>query len=334
VSYPLFAVLAAMVFLSAQEVSRPVTRFVARKAPRIVDSPEWARSFPERVEAVNRAILESPLGAKLASQTWQGSTALRWPHRVFELTVDRQGKSDVEAAVGALRGVDPGLNLVVEETFNGSQILVGLDGLLTHTLRIYWADAPARPRVGLVLAALGDDLRVAHRVLDLDESVSVAILPFHPFSAEVAKLARSFGHEVLLDWTERASERRGLDAALLTVPGAIGIVFGSDVLSDEAQTLARERGLFSLHPDVRGERRATVFAISAGDGWDEAVDSVERRAREGGFAIAIADAADGDELDRLRALLGRWRQGQIEVVNVSPIVGEFARSEVARRPAE
>jgi len=326
VTYPLFAVLAVMVYLSAEELSQPAPPVVvAVKAPPLVDSPEWSEKFPDRVEIVQAAVMAAPLvesfGAKTTSQSMQGSSAFRWPHRVLELRVDRAQRPQVEASLGELHGVDPGVNVVWEETFNGGLILVGVDGLLTHTVRVYWNDRPERPRVGLVVSALGDDLRVARAVLELEDPVSVAVRPFRPFSAQVAELAKMFDRELLLDWRAAAAERHGLDAALGTVPGAVGVAVAGDGVSDEELQSFRERGLFTIRADVEGATSAITFAIPPGAGWQRSVDALLTQVREGGRAIAIAQASGADELSRLRALLAQWRQqGDIEVVGVSKIL--------------
>ncbi len=313
VSYPLLAVLAAMIFLSAEEMLQSDIA-INLPAPVVADAPNWPEDFAPRVEALHLRVMEAPLGASVSSEDRQGAGALRWTHRLLEVTVDRDNRAEVDAVVETLRALDPGVTVVTEERFNGSQVLVGLDGLLTHTLRIYWSDEPTRPRVGLVVAALGDDLKIAREVIELEPPVAVGILPFRPFSAQVGELAKIFERDVLLDWGE-SGQRHGLDAALATVPGAIGAVVHGDTVEDELLVELRDHGLFVVRA---GAAESAVVAMPLGDGTVEAFDSISRRARAGGRAIAVTGgAADRDGVGKMRGLLARWDKEEIDVVKVS-----------------
>ncbi len=317
VSYPLFAVLAVMIFLSAQKVAAP-----SRPAPEaIADRVDWQEGFVERVEKVHRGVLASGLGAEVESETPNGASALRWTHRTMTMRVARERHAEIEAIVDGWRQLDSGLTLVSEKMFNGSQVLVGLDGLLTHTVRIYWDDEPAKPRVGLVLTALGDDLRLAREVMELGAPVGVAIRPFRPFSAQVAELARLFERDVLLDWSGEAVERRGFDEALRTVPGAVGVAVAAPVAGEVSEQM-RRRGLFSLHPDGDAVAADHVFALPLDGGLEAAFDGVTAQARTGGQAIGVATAAGAEDVQRVRSLIARWKKGKVDVVRVSQLAAK------------
>lgn len=318
VSYPLLAVVAAMIFLSAEEIARPAVR--PARAPAIVDSASWSSDFAARVEALHQAVLAAPLAASVAGEDRQGAGTVRWTHRTLVVTLDRQSKGELEAAIDGLRAADAGVTLVSESTFNGSQVLIGLDGLLTHTLRVYWADQPQRPRIGVVVAALGDDLRLARQFIELDAPVTVAVLPFRPFSAQVAELAKIFKREVLLDWNGGEGAERGVEAALGTVPGAVGVaVRRHDDGADALMALLRERGLIAIRTEGdAGAGPRVVLLPMDGDGGP-AAEIVATEARSGGSAVGIAVVAGGDELRRLRSLLERWTREEFDVVDVSQL---------------
>jgi len=326
VSYPLMAVLGAMIFLSAEEIAQPTVRAVAAAVPAAAPV-DWATDFANRVEALHRAVLAAPLQASVASEDRQGSGSVRWTHRLLELTVDRERRAEIETTLESLRAIDPGVSLVAEETFNGSQVLVGLDGLLTHTLRVFWSDEPPRPRVGLVIASLGDDLRLARRIIELDAPVSVAVRPFRPFSAQVAELAKMFERDVFLDWSGEDSERRGLEEALATVPGAVGVMLSGSEVKPELLASLRDRGLLAIIPDAAGAPRVPdvvaaaprVMVIPMDGAVDPSVDAIIRQARSGGAAIGMCVSVGNDELRRMRGLLTRWSEEEIDVVKVSQL---------------
>ncbi len=320
VSYPLLAVLAAMVFLSAEELRQPNPKVGMATAPTIVDSPTWSADFGARAEALHELVMQAPLGAVVAAEQRQGAGALRWTHRLLKLTIDRERRSEVEPVIESLRGLAPGVSLASEDRFNGSEVLVGLDGLLTHTVRIYWADQPARPWVGLVVTALGDDLQLAREILELDVPVAVSVQPFRPFSAQVAELAKMFERDLLLDWSS-AGQRHGIEAALATVPGAVGITLDGPEVDSALAVEFRSRGLFIVRSGelVAG---ANVVSLPLGDGTTEAFDAMTRQARAGGRAIGLTGgAADRAALRKLRGLLSRWDKEDIDVVKVSHFVG-------------
>ena len=172
-AYPLYAVFAAMVFLCAQELAQPLVT----QAPRPVapDDPDWEAKFPARVEALQKALGETALPLSLSREREQGSGTLRWTHRFYDLTVAEADRAEVEGKLTALQAVDGGVTLTAENVFGGNQVLMGIDGLLTHTLRLYWAEQTLQPRVSLLVAALGDDLRLARAVIDVDAPLALGI---------------------------------------------------------------------------------------------------------------------------------------------------------------
>lgn len=321
VSYPCLAVVAAMIYLSAAEIAQP-SRPAVRPAAPVTDSPDWAAAFAQRVEQLHQIVqvaVVAPLAATVASEEPQGASAIRWTHRSIEVAVEPSRRAEVDAALDALRAADPGVSLVAEETFNGTKYLVGLDGLLTHTVRVVWSDQPARPRLAMVVLGLGDDLRFAREIIELEPAVAVAVLPFRPFSAQVAELARMFEREVLLQWDATARER-GVEAALATVPGAIGVALGDP--DDQVAADARERGLLVVVAQQAAAAGAPlVAALPLDDEETPEMESLVRGAQTGGRAVALASGVRAAELKRVRDVLAKWRDQQIDVVGVSQLFG-------------
>jgi hypothetical protein len=320
VAYPLYAVFAAMVFLAGQELARP---WIAA-APRAVspDDPNWKEKFPARVEAVQKALVESGLPLSPSREREQGSGALRWTHRFYDLTVAADDRTEVEVKLEGLRAVDAGVTLTTESAFGGSQVLVGVDGLLTHTLRLYWAEEAERPRVSLIVAALGDDLRVARQVIDVDAPLAVCVSPFRPFSAQVAELARMFDRDVFLQWS--ADQGGGnFAAALSSVPGAVGVAFNPfEDQPEEIVAAVNGRKLLHLRiggplESADGATRIQSFALSRGEPAKVRADLIQQ-ARRSGRAIGVVDAGEQD-VNEVRALVAQWREAKLDLVPLSAL---------------
>ncbi len=339
VCWPLTMVFAAMVFLAAEEIHR-----TSREALQPIGGPNWEAHLRQRVEAVTAALLSLPLKLPRPVEQEKGSGPLRWTHRHFDLTISRAEQSQAESAIEALRDVDRGVTITSEATFNGVEVLIGLDGLLTHTLRFHWKDRPAKPRVGVVIDSLGEDLRIAREVVQLGAPVALGVIPFRPFSREVAKLGRQFERDVLLHLPERIGDDTesdatgGFEAALATVPDAIGVVSGSGddrpgMGPDEPMIAElKRRGLFCLGgseavaADVgRGIPGFLVQARVVSLDSDARPADVTRwlvaltsAAREDGVAIGIGRADDAT-ITALRKALLDWQTAEIEVVSLSEL---------------
>jgi len=314
-AYPLYAVFAAMVFLSAQELAQPLVT----QAPRPVapDDPDWETKFPARVEALQKALSEMALPLSLSREREQGSGALRWTHRFYDLTVAEADRAEVEGKLAALQAVDGGVTLTAENVFGGTQVLMGIDGLLTHTLRLYWAEQTLQPRVSLLVAALGDDLRLAREVIDVDAPLALGIAPFRPFSAQVAELAHLFDRDVFLQW-RGAREGGDLAAALATVPGAVGVAFdGAEEQSADLLAQVERKGLMHLRIGGLLERAGGAdniesFALSRGDPTKVRGDLIQQ-ARRSGRALGVVEAT-AEKLDEVRGLITQWREEKLEIV--------------------
>src|SRR6185295_2997288 len=105
----------------------------------------------------------------------RGSGPLRWTHRRYDIDLPRGEQVKAESAIEALRDVDPGLAVTAENTADGTDVRVGLDGLLVSTLRFRFPEQvtpkPIEPRLTFVIGPLGDDLRQARQVIALEGPV-------------------------------------------------------------------------------------------------------------------------------------------------------------------
>lgn len=324
VSWPLTVALAAIIFLSAQEL-RPG----GAETPQPVGSgPGWEARLQERLESVTLALEQSTLEVGTPREESMGAGNLRWTHRIYEIVLREDDRSRAEAEIEMFRVLDPGLNIGSEATFNGTQVQMGLDGLLTHTLRFRWAGRPERPQVALVMMDLGDDLRLARRAVELDLPVALAIRSARPFSKEVAHLGAMFEREVLLQMDLPASgdpvaER--MKIALGTVPSVVGVVgVGDD--DDRQRELAedvRGRGLFYVSD--RTDAPWAPFAVVQLDNREGAeamasqVSALLSVATRDGFAIGFG-RCDDLTAQGLEALVAAREAGHIDVVPVSAMI--------------
>src|SRR5262245_60410296 len=201
-TWPLPLAFAAMVFLTARELSQPS----GDVAPPI-GGPDWEARLPARIDAITTALRDSPVRLGAPVEEKQGSGTLRWIHRRYVVPAPPQDYALIELAVSNLQQLDPGLTVASQAMPQGVEIHIGLDGLLTHTVLIRSGEPAAPPpRLAMMIVALGDDLRLAREFVGVDAPVALGVRPFRPFSKEVAELAHHFGREVWIDLTPRASE--------------------------------------------------------------------------------------------------------------------------------
>ncbi len=272
VTWPLTLVFAAMVFLSVEEMRRPAERV----APTMGGS-DWAVHFPQRIDAITDALQRAPTRLPEPVEERQGAGNLRWIHRHYDVAIDPDKQAETEEFITSLYDVDPGVTVSTKGLEGGVEVRVGLDGLLTHTLRFKWEEQapPPPPRVALIVDTLGDDLYIARQFVGLDVPVAFAVRPFRPFSKEVAELARLSKREVLLHLPSTSealtatgetdagadpttadapmTPARQAEAVLISVPNAVGMIAESptgDVSSapatDPLVVELERRGLFRV----------------------------------------------------------------------------------------
>jgi polysaccharide deacetylase 2 family uncharacterized protein YibQ len=352
VSWWLLPAFALMVFMSAQELHQP------REEPvRIEGGPNWEERLHERIDLVTAALVNSSLDLSEPIETTTGSGAARHVHRSYSITFRPERQIETELAIEALRDVDAGLTLTRTALEpDGFEVKVGLDGLLTHTIRFEpLQPASGPPRMALVARGLGDDLLLARALVAIEAPIALAIRPSRPFSREVAELGRLFSREVLLDISlssgagdgesdpgvvpSGARLRGDLDRAMDSVPYAVGIAADVDKeLSASPQRLEgflaelNRRGLFWIGNLPNQQRlgalgtavgvRVAVAAPPVGVENQERLEKdfaeLRTQARSDGATLTFGIAA-ADSMHVLADAVAKCRAEGVELVPVSSL---------------
>jgi polysaccharide deacetylase 2 family uncharacterized protein YibQ len=201
----------------------------------------WAADFPVRIERVTAALAQLPMALPTPVEEPQGSGPLRWMHRLYEVTLPAPAnRAATERLLEPVRSAAPGVALDIAEGAGGARVQIGIDGLLTHTLALRWLDR--RPRAAIIIDDLGNDLLTARELAGIDAPLTFAVMPFRPFSQQVAELAALFGREVLLHLpmesedgedfgaqnvlrvsSDRTAIVTALDESLAAVPHCVGV---------------------------------------------------------------------------------------------------------------
>lgn len=333
VTGPLMVLFAGMVFLASQKAGEPnkePDRQPARQA-------DWEETLPKRIEALTEALEHAGVELPAPVEERKGSGALRWVHRRYDVPASPKEEAAAEESMASLRRVDSGVTVTSTPRFDGVDVQVGLDGLLTHTVRFRWRDQERRPRVALLIAPLGDDLRMARECMSLDAPVAVAVEPFRPFSKEVAELARLFNREILVyiaPGKEEASSGTGggdalsatLKKALDSVPNAVGVTGGAGVDNAERRGRIREEvnrlGLFyvRMQPVDRQQGSGPAIVMLNGEQLNEPLaDQFAKliaKARAVGAALGISRPSS-EILSLLPEQLTEWQASGVDIVPVS-----------------
>jgi hypothetical protein len=342
-TWPLSAAFAALVFLAAEEIRHPAhDGAAAAPPPAVVGGPDWSAHFPDRIAAVDAALHKAALPLPKPVEDERGSGPLRWTHRLYQIDLPRTEQAQAESAIEAVRGSDPGLGVTAENTADGTDVRVGLDGLLVSTLRFRWVDPvtpkPPSPRVAVVIGPLGDDLRVARQVVAIEGPVALGVRPFRPFSREVAQLGRMFDRDIFveLDGTEEQARTEGappnavpgpdLDALLASVPQAVGVAWqpsgGGKVQKPDKRWIAeveRRQLLFVGEHGKTGALRApALIAESPPDAVAAQFDALLEKARSEGSVLAVGTPSDAT-LEALAHALPEWRAAEVELVAPSAL---------------
>jgi polysaccharide deacetylase 2 family uncharacterized protein YibQ len=345
VTWPLSAVFAALVVLSAEELRHPQREVVV--PPSAIGGADWRDSFPKRIAVVNAALRKAPLRLSEPVEEDRGSGPLRWTHRRYDVEVPRAEQGQTESVLAALQGVDPGLAASAVNTADGTDVRVGLDGLLVSTVRFRWNDAatpkPIRPRFTLVIGPLGDDLRVARQVVAIEAPVVLGVRPYRPFSREVAELGRLFNREVLIyedctaadDGAPRCGATREYVETLLTsVPNAVGVAWHGSTCkepsSEVARELARRQLIFIGRCADRGDAAAAlpapaVIDAAAPEEVAAGFGAVIEQARRDGRGIAIGTPTE-TTLTMVTELMPTWQAADVELVALSALADSVTLS--------
>ncbi len=246
--------------------------------------PNWAVEFQPRIERVTDALTHLPMALPTPRQALQGAGALRWVHRRYDVTLPVPEAGAVERLLEPIRSAAPGVTVQINRQAAGAQVQIGVDGLLTHTLALHWL--ARRARVAIIIGDLGNDLLTARSLTSIGAALTFAVMPFRPFSREVAELAALFQREVLLHLpmesesgvtfgasnvlrtdASRSELEQVVDASIAAVPHAVGVNghMGSRLTTDRQRmqwVLGRlkEKGLFFIDSRTTSESVACAVA--------------------------------------------------------------------------
>jgi len=364
ITWPLTAVLAAAVFLSAEELRHPQHGGAEPPPPAAASGADWYERLPARMAAVDATLRKGPLRLAAPVEETRGAGPLRFTHRLYEVQLPEAERGKAEATVDALRALDPGLSLATLQTDESTEVRVGLDGLLVTTLRFVWREHPdTRPRVALIIAPLGDDLRVArHAIEGLDAPIVLGINPDKPFASQVAALGKMFEREVALTYVvapppppepspsdpqtpiavrPRRAAPLPLDTALSAVPDAVAVawtVTGAPAPKPDKALLAAIDGRALPFVGDRGDKAAAtmpapVTLVEGGDqALDQQLDAALKTVRKQGRVVLIGAPTDAT-LAALQTAIPQWRAAQVDIVPLSILAAAPTPAPTAAAPA-
>ncbi len=362
VSLVFSAIFGLLVFLSSLALREPETAPLAPAAPE--PHANWAADFPARIAAVTLALSHLPLPLPTPEEEPQGAGALRWTHRRYELTLPApEDPGAFEKTLEPVRAAAPGVTLSVTQEAVGAQVQIGVEGLLTHTLKLHWLGR--QPRVAIIIDDLGNDLLIARALAGIDAPLTFAVMPFRPFSKEVAELATLFGREVLVHLPMEAesgddfgaqevllvsADREAIDAQLAesidAIPHAVGVNnhMGSRFTADHAHMLwvleyLKQKDLFFIDSRTTPQSVACEVAVAVGvrcasrtlfldDTDDEAairlqIETLPKLAHQQGDVIAIGHAR-GATSAALQAGLPALNGAGVQIVPASTIIADLS----------
>jgi hypothetical protein len=326
-----------------------------------VDCINRLSELPAQIARATALIEDAGLSLPPAVEEPQGADRLRYVHRRYEVELPPAvNVEQLHQRLAPLREHDPCVSVEIRDAGTSAVVAVGIDEVLTHTIVVHWVvPTPARIRVAIVIDDLGGDLLAARALTTVDAPIAFAVVPFRPFSREVAELAKLFGREVLLDLPtdfENAGDtvqvlqinmdRPAIDellaAALESVPHAVGATSRMATAFPRDRQRMRwvlswlgARHLFFIEAAATTELAAVDLAASIGmaaaaahvaldDIPDEPalrarLDGLLQQARDGHAAIAIGRPLPAT-IDVLRAILPAWREHGIEILPVSSLL--------------
>jgi uncharacterized protein len=191
--------LGVVLYATTQLLTEPMPmHWVGNPPPMPEEAPE--APLPDRIAAVTKRLESGPLKLGTPAVEPQGSGAMRYEHRRYEVALPPEDAGVLRAVLELARGGDSSVVTGVDDVEGGQRGEIGIDGLLTHTVLVRWRlqPTPAPARVAIVIDDMGNNLLAARDVLALSYPVAVAVLPSRPFSREVAESAYQRGREVLL----------------------------------------------------------------------------------------------------------------------------------------
>lgn len=191
---------AVILYATTRLLTEPMPQHWVGSAPPMATEQAPELPFPDRVAGVTRRLGKAPLALPTPVVQAQGSGSVRYEHRQYEVTLPPEDTGTLRAVLELARGNDPTVVAGVEDVEGGQRGEIGVDGLLTHTVLVRWkvAPTPVPARAAIVIDDMGNNLLAMRDILALPFPVTVAVIPFRPYSREVAESAYQREHEVLL----------------------------------------------------------------------------------------------------------------------------------------
>jgi len=309
----------------------------------------WAAQLPSTIDAITAALRRLPIPLATPELRPRGAGKVRWIQHHYEIAMSAPDDPEVVRTwFHAVEQAAPavGTKLIIDG--NGAEVMIGVDGLLTHTLSLHWLGR--KPRAAIVLTGLGNNLRTARAAVTLGINVTLAIDAPAPFAREVATVAKQSDVEVLVhvplydpgsdSLADTAQWAQALDTARATIAGAAGIyVDAPPGLSVDAAArqqilaLGRERQLFAVDGTselCKGAEPGAGPCLTRDIVLDPNTDaeairllleSVITLVRTRGDVIVVGPAQPV-VLDALRQMAPAFAAAQVQIVPTSLIAAE------------
>src|SRR5262249_34740609 len=137
-------------------------------------NPNWAADFPQRITQVTEALARLPVQLPTPATEAQGAGALRWTRLRYVLIWPAMAQPDaLEDLFAPIRSAARGVSVTIARDTGTALVQIGIDGLLTHSVAVRQLDHA--PRAAIIVADLGDDLRVARTVVEINAPLTVAV---------------------------------------------------------------------------------------------------------------------------------------------------------------
>jgi uncharacterized protein len=337
--------------------------FKGTRHPLVTPPPvaaDWFAQFPQRIDRITAALqtLRLPVALPAPQLEPQGGGDLRWTMRRYRIILPRPGNPEhFDALFDPIRDLVPGMVVHVVEKALGTEVMIGVEGLRTHSLQFEWLNR--KPRVAIVIDELGDDLLLAREFAALEAQLTFGVWPFRAFSDSIAERLSLAHREVLihLPMEGAAGENSGteadlkvalqrddvlanIDRSLAALPHAVGACappqsrFSADQqhMQWTFERLAEQR-LFFL--DVAPVKKLCAQARESGVRCVENSDTIDKEAttqtieaalekmielaKVRGDQVAVAPA-QANTLDALNAVLPRFSEQQVDIVPLSQLL--------------
>ncbi len=355
--------LALLIVISAEEIKG--TRHPLVTPPLI--SADWFNEFPQRIDRITATLqtLHLPVNLPAPQLEPQGGGNLRWTMRRYRIILPRPANPEnFDALFDPIRNLVPGVVVHVVERPLGTEVMIGVEGLRTHSLAFDWLNR--NPRIAIVIDEFGDDLLLARDFAGLEAQLTFGVSPFRTFSPGIAERFSLNQREVLIHLPmegpsgedpgegglrlalQRDDIVANIDRSLNALPHAVGACapsqsrFASDKqhLQWTFEHLAEQRLFFldmgstekPLCPQAREagaqclEHTTTIDTVDEPSAVEAAVKKLIDQAQVRGDQVAVGRATS-TTLEALRTVLPEFAEQHIDIVPLSQLLPATPRVE-------